>query len=123
MATWISTPGGTTILPRGEDMAQEWAKGFYKSATWLRCRHGYITSVHGLCERCFDPGYILHHKILLTAVNIKDQEITLNWDHLELLCLSCHNLEHGIKTRGEAIREGLAFDEHGNMIDDSPPIK
>ena len=101
-------------------MAQEWAKGFYKSATWLRCRHGYIMSVHGLCERCFDPGYILHHQIELTAVNIKDPKITLNWDHLEYLCLKCHNLEHGMGIHREPIREGLMFDMNGDIV---PPLK
>ena len=104
-------------------MAQVWAKSFYKSVAWLRCRAAYITSVYGLCERCHEPGLILHHKTELTATNIKDQEVTLNWDNLELLCLKCHNLEHGMGIHREPIREGLMFDMNGNIMTETPPIK
>lgn len=51
-------------------MAKEWAKWFYNSTTWKKCREGYIKSVNGLCERCLDkgmivPGKIVHHKVYL----------------------------------------------------------
>lgn len=100
-------------------MAQEFAKKFYKSKAWKDCRKAYIASVHGLCERCLQrgkhiPGYILHHKILLTATNINDPETTLNHKHLYYVCKNCHESCHGNFT--EPIREGLAFTENGDII-------
>lgn len=80
-------------------MSKEFSKAFYKSARWLKCRQSYIKSVNGVCERCGNPGYILHHKILLTPENINDPDVTLNFENLEFVCLQCHNMdddnEHG----------------------------
>ena len=78
---------------------KDYAKAFYKSTAWQKCRASYIQSVGGLCERCLAkglivPGYIVHHKCHLTAWNIQDPSITLNWDNLEYLCQDCHNKEH-----------------------------
>ena len=78
---------------------KEYARAFYKSTAWQRCRDSYIKSVGGLCERCLAdglivPGYIVHHKCYLTPDNIKDPSITLNFDNLEYLCNDCHNKEH-----------------------------
>ena len=78
---------------------KEFAKAFYKSKEWERCRSGYIKYVGGLCERCLSrgdivPGLIVHHKCYLTPENITDPAITLSYDNLELLCLDCHNKEH-----------------------------
>lgn len=69
-------------------MAQEWAKNFYKSPKWIRCRNAYIqqriVTDGGLCEECHNkPGYIVHHKTILTADNISDPDISLNTDNLE----------------------------------------
>ena len=74
-------------------------KGFYKTAAWKKCRAAYIKSVGGLCERCrakglIVPGYIVHHKIHLTPMNISDPSISLGFDNLEYLCQDCHNKEH-----------------------------
>lgn len=96
-------------------MAKEWAKAFYKSKVWQQCREGYIASVFGLCERCQRPGYIVHHKELLTPQNINDPEVTLNWEKLEYLCQDCHNKEHF--SNDKSVREGLKFDHNGNLIE------
>lgn len=90
------------------------AKQFYKSKDWQRCREAYIASVFGLCERkgCGKPGYIVHHKIKLTPLNINDPNVTLNWDNLQYLCLDCHNREHG----GASTVEGLMFDSKGDLV-------
>ncbi|SFR15292.1 HNH endonuclease [Desulfoscipio geothermicus] len=88
------------------------AKKFYKSKAWLKCREAYIASVFGLCERCPRPGHIVHHKIKLTPENINNPDVTLNWDNLEYLCLNCHNREHG----GASTAEGLRFDENGDLV-------
>lgn len=95
-------------------MAKEFAKAFYKSKAWLSCRDGFIKSVHGLCNRCGNPGHIVHHKELLTLSNINNPDITLNWELLEYLCQDCHNKEHhGVKQ--EVIREGLRFNKLGEI--------
>ena len=78
---------------------KDYARAFYKSTEWKKCRAGYVKSVGGLCERClkrgdFIPGVIVHHKCYLTPENILDPTVTLNYDNLELLCQDCHNKEH-----------------------------
>ena len=65
-----------------------------------------------LCEKCKKQGVILHHKIKLNAENITDDDIALGWDNLELLCIECHNSEHG---NDGVLRENLFFDELGNL--------
>jgi len=98
-------------------MAKEFAKAFYKSKAWEDCRSGFIKTVYGLCNRCGQVGYIVHHKILLTAQNINDYDVSLNWDNLEYLCQDCHNKEHMSK-HYKVIREGLKFDSNGNVVED-----
>lgn len=86
------------MLYTGAAMAREFAKSFYASTAWKKCRKQYIASVGGLCERCLargvvKPGYILHHKIKLEPWNIDDQSVTLNPANLEYVCLDCHNAD------------------------------
>ena len=104
-------------------MSKPFAKKFYNSTAWKRCRESYIISVHLLCERCMGnskhvPGYIVHHKILLTPLNIDDPMISLNHEHLEYLCVECHNDEHGVGSSGKVVREGLKFNEYGELVRD-----
>lgn len=94
-------------------MSQSFATKFYHSKQWLECRESYITLVHGLCERCSGPGYIVHHKIYLTPENINDVSITLSFDNLEYLCLDCHNLEHN---EGVVTGEDCVFNSEGELI-------
>jgi 5-methylcytosine-specific restriction endonuclease McrA len=35
----------------------------------------------------------VHHKVPLNADNVKDPNIALGWDNLELLCKQCHDDE------------------------------
>lgn len=101
-------------------MAREFAKSFYQSKAWKKCRQSYFISKHGLCERCGNPGKIVHHKIYITPENVNDPDVTLNFDNLELLCQECHNREHFEKY--SPTRWGLKFDEKGNLVpDDTPP--
>lgn len=95
-------------------MAKEFAKKFYSSKEWLKCREAYIISVFGLCEHCGEPGYIVDHIEELTPENINDPNITLNHDNLQYLCLKCHN-KKTFKIH-DPIREGLEFDENGDLI-------
>lgn len=101
-------------------MAQEWAKGFYKSIKWLRCRNAYIQNRimmdGGLCEECHSkPGYIVHHKIILTSSNISKPEISLNHSNLEYVCKDCHD-----RFDGHGIQHGVSplcrFDADGQPI-------
>ena len=78
---------------------KEYAKGFYKSKSWQKCRGAYASSVGGLCERCkkkglIKAGVIVHHKKPITPANIYDPDITLNFNNLELLCRDCHAEVH-----------------------------
>ena len=91
-----------------------YAKKFYRSKEWLRCRQSYIASKYGLCERCADVGKIVHHKRYITPENIHDPSITLNHANLELLCATCHQHEHYKKD--SAIAEGLVFDSNGDLV-------
>jgi len=75
------------------------ARQFYMSRAWVKCRKAYAASKGGLCERCWAKGLIVpgeevHHKIRLTPENINDPSIALNHDNLELLCKNCHLEEH-----------------------------
>lgn len=89
------------------------AKKFYKSTAWLKCRESYIVLVHGLCERCGAGGKIVHHKEYLTPDNIDDPTVSLNHEMLELLCHECHNFEHF----GEKVTaKGLKFNEYGELV-------
>ena len=98
-------------------MAKEFAKSFYKSKEWNKCRKAYIESVYGLCERCGKPGYIVHHKTVLTPENINDPYTTLSWDELEYLCLECHNKEHDFeREKKSVVRKGLRFNDNGELI-------
>ena len=95
-------------------MAKDYAKKFYKSTAWLKCRASYIKSVYGLCERCGSPGHVVHHIQYITPDNVHDPDVTLNHDNLEYLCQDCHNREHH-KTE-EITRDGLTFDDKGQLI-------
>ena len=78
---------------------------FYTTWTWRKCRRAYAEAKGNLCERCLSKGIIepgskdrpleVHHKIPLTPDNMEDPKVALNWDNLELLCMNCHNEEHG----------------------------
>lgn len=94
-------------------MAKDFAKNFYRSSAWEKCRASFIISKHGLCERCGRPGKIVHHKVYLTPDNINDPNITLSWENLELVCATCHQHEH---FESDAIIDGYKFNEFGDMV-------
>ena len=104
------------MLDCAGDKMKEFAKGFYQSAAWMKLRKAYFVSRLGICERCGRAGLIVHHKIYLNATNIHDTSISLDWNNLELLCLACHNAEHGYFTKCEADRV-FVFDACGNIVD------
>ena len=103
-------------------MAQSWAKPFYNSIRWQRCRDSFIQKRvlidGGLCQECHNvPGEIVHHKIVLTARNIDDETISLNHDNLMYVCHDCHDSfeGHGIGGHGK-IRPLCMFTEDGQPV-------
>jgi hypothetical protein len=93
--------GHSAITGEKLTMARDFAKPFYNSAAWRKCRAAFIKERvridGGVCQRCGQElGYIVHHKIWLTPENINDPEITLNQSNLEYVGLVCHNkIEEG----------------------------
>lgn len=105
-------------------MAKEWAKPFYNSKAWKRCRESYIAQRilidGGMCEVCHkEPIHIVHHKINLTPENINDPDIALNHCMLEGNCKRCHDLQEGHFVDALNISKlNCNFDEYGNPIAD-----
>ena len=101
-------------------MAKAFAKGFYNSKAWERCRDAYAKSAGNLCEDCLEagvytPGRIVHHLVELTPDNIGDANITLGWDNLRLVCYDCH-----IKRHSERGSVRYRFDAEGHIL---PPVE
>jgi 5-methylcytosine-specific restriction endonuclease McrA len=83
---------------------KDYAKGFYSSKAWQKCRAAYKKSVGGLCEVCLSKGLIVpadivHHKIPITPENINDPHITLDWSNLQCVCADCHAQFHIAKQK------------------------
>lgn len=78
---------------------REFAREFYSSTAWKKCREAYKKSKGYLCEECLThgklvPGEIVHHKVHVDMNTITDPRVLLNWDNLRLLCRECHAKEH-----------------------------
>lgn len=106
-------------------MARDFARAFYKSAAWARCRALVVARARGLCEECLRrgvvrPGRIVHHLVPLTPENVGDPSVTLDPAKLELVCEECHAAAHvELGTYGaprEAERPRVAFDGDGNVV-------
>jgi len=108
-------------------MAKDYAKAFYKSATWEHCRKSYMKYKGGLCERCLangiiSAGVIVHHKKYITPENISNPMITTDFNNLELLCIDCHNNEHHHGKKSKRFQKRFLVDENGGVspIDSLP---
>lgn len=110
-------------------LMKEFARKFYKSRTWKKCRIAYIKhrvmADGGLCEVCREKlGYIVHHKEPLTPENIHDETITLSFANLQFECKDCHDRE---EAHPFIVNKKLncCFDDSGNPmpISDTPPLK
>lgn len=105
---------------------------FYQTKVWKRNRKDFALSKDCICERCHRPvyvsgisdesipkdkrlRYIVHHKEYLNENNYTNDDVSLNWDNLELLCIDCHNEEHP-RLKKMPVRKGLTFDELGNLV-------
>ena len=101
---------------------------FYHSKAWKRAKNEIWYKQHLLCNRCKRPVYvdglsmyvpkekrlkgIVHHKEYITDDNVYDDNITLNIDNFEGLCIDCHNNEH---YASDELRNGYEFDENGQL--------
>lgn len=85
----------------------------YNSAAWQKLRLAYMNSVHWICERCGQPATICHHRRHLTAENVDDVTVALNFDNLEALCQQCHNLEHEHFTDQDS---RVVFNSRGDVV-------
>lgn len=107
----------------GGNMAKDYAKKFYNSKQWKDCRTIYISNRMridgGLCEKCRqNQGYILHHTVPLTPLNINDPNITLNPALLSWECKDCHDQEEGHWKDNLANQKGVcSFGTDGQPID------
>lgn len=93
---------------------RDFAKGFYKSQAWKKCRAAYAKRVGGLCEVClakgiYTPGEIVHHKEHISPENITDERVLLDWSNLQLVCRDCHAELHRREKR-------YRLDELGRVI-------
>lgn len=105
---------------------KDYAKSFYKSAKWKKCRTAYISSRTridgGMCEECGEVvGYIVHHKILLTQQNISNSSVTLDFANLEYVCKKCHDKfeNHGLNKS----KSTILFDKNGQPYPADTPLK
>lgn len=100
-------------------MAREFAKKFYKSKEWLKCREAVVKRDFRLCVECGAPGEEVHHIEHITPDNINDPNITLNMDNLKTLCKDCHHKAHKRNqfTDHNEVEEGLKFDENGYLVE------
>ena len=114
-------------------MARKFAKAFYNSIEWQKVREAVLKRDKYLCVNCGKPATEVHHKKHLTPDNIMDLNVCLNMDNLASLCRDCHLAEHKeemqrkkrewyknnkrvYKNRKFATRDGLDFDENGQLI-------
>ena len=95
-------------------MAKAWAKRFYASKAWKRCRQEVLRRDLYTCAYCYGRAEEVHHIQELAPDNINDPTIALNPDNLISLSHDCHtNVTKGYT--GD-ITEGYIFSDDGNVI-------
>lgn len=108
---------------------RDFARSFYSSKAWQKCRASYLKKVGGLCERClakgmYTPAEIVHHKTWLSPENITDPSVTMNFSNLEALCRRCHEEEHSeanIKAKHRTHERRYTVDRLGHVTAIEPP--
>lgn len=102
-------------------MAHGYAKGFYASKAWHKCRDSYIKHRWGidggLCEECHEAaGFIVHHRRHISPKTINDPSVTLDWKNLEYVCKDCHDRLHQYCGRQMERRRKISFDDSGDPM-------
>lgn len=108
------------LFKRWDIVSKDWARLFYKSMAWRRCRASYIAYRQGIdggmCEVCRQmPGVIVHHKVHLTPDNITDPDVSLAHSNLQLVCKHCHDVIHGYCEQSVRLAR-VSFDADGNPV-------
>lgn len=98
-------------------MAKDYAKAFYNSTRWNKCRQAYISHRQsidgGMCEICGARlGDIVHHKVMIDEFNIQDAELTLSFENLRFECQTCHNREE----HGREKENRYTFSANGDIV-------
>lgn len=86
---------------------------FYSSKVWRRARALKKATARGVCEKCGNAGWEVHHIIPLTLSNINDLDKAIGQDNLMLLCTACHNSMRAVDSE---VRSDLKFDADGNLV-------
>ena len=68
-------------------------RDFYNQKAWRRLAAQYMADKHYRCERCGAIAENVHHKQPIQTP--EGWARRFDYSNLELLCVSCHNLEHG----------------------------
>lgn len=107
------------LFKGAECVAKEFSRTFYKSKAWKETREYIFIRDKGLCQDCLErgtvtPGKEVHHIKHLEPSNMDIPSITLGADNLRLLCKECHSNRH---RRKDTTREGLVFNERGELIE------
>jgi len=74
-------------------------KSFYASEAWVNFRLGLISERGTTCQACGKRiakarEITAHHKIELAPENVRDTQVSLNPDNVDLVCFDCHNNMH-----------------------------
>lgn len=73
---------------------------FYASRRWRELREMLIIQRHGRCDRCGADysadtrGLIAHHREHLTDETLKDPQVAVNPENIEIVCPKCHSHYH-----------------------------
>ena len=122
--TLFPMPSAFRTRSGGGGTMKDFAKRFYMSKAWQRCRASYIAKRMaidgGVCQVCGrEQGYIVHHITALTESNINNPNISLNHNNLRYECKACHDEEEGHYLDGKGIRRLVCvFDENGQPATD-----
>ena len=111
-------------------MANRIKQSFYNSKAWKDMRKYIWIKQSCLCARCNSAVYvdgisewmpkekrltgIVHHKEYLNNMNLHDDNIALDENNLEGICIKCHNEEHFEGTG--VTKKDVMFDDKGNLI-------
>lgn len=110
-------------------MAQSWAKTFYNSTQWKKCRETILKRDRYRCQTpgCYNPAEEVHHKTKLTPKNINDPMVSMNPENLISLCGDCHKAKHERDKRDgrlkktrymqQAILPEVEFDKEGYPVE------
>ena len=87
---------------------------FYSSPAWKRFSESIRRQRHYVCEKCGQPGNVVHHVKPIDERNVSDQDIALEPTNMMLLCRACHEEIHNRAAKQP--RRTVLFDANGNVV-------